>query len=91
MDPGRDTQLLTNIIYYCRSLRRANYKNFGPGPFLGPETLWAKHLYEKFQQYPTGLGTIPIGIRSENPLEFHWKMFENSEFITSHLRIFRNF
>jgi uncharacterized membrane protein YidH (DUF202 family) len=41
--------------------------------------------------FPTGLGTIPIGIPSENPLEFHWKMFQNSEFITSHLRIFRNF
>jgi hypothetical protein len=26
--------------------------------------------------------------RSENPLEFHWKMFQNSEFITSHLKNF---
>jgi hypothetical protein len=40
------------------------------------------------RRYPTGLGTIPIGIRSENPLEFHWKMFQNSEFITSHLKNF---
>jgi hypothetical protein len=32
-------------------------------------------LLQIFCYLPAGLGTIPIGIRSENPMEFHWKMF----------------
>jgi hypothetical protein len=35
--------------------------------------------------YPTGLGTIPTGIRPENQRELTGKMFQNSGFITSHL------
>jgi hypothetical protein len=41
--------------------------------------------------YPIGLGTIPTGIRPENPLELTGKIFQNSGFITSNLRFFRNF
>ncbi len=41
--------------------------------------------------YPIGFGTIPTGIRPKNPRELTGKMFQNSWFITSHLRIFRNF
>jgi hypothetical protein len=37
--------------------------------------------------YPTGLGTIPTGIRPKNPRELTGKMFQNTGFITSHLRI----
>jgi hypothetical protein len=53
----------------------------------GIEKKYARPLIPPLD-FPTGLGTIPIGIRSENPLEFHWKMFQNSEFITSHLKNF---
>jgi hypothetical protein len=37
--------------------------------------------------YPSGLETIPTGISPENPLELTGKKFQNSGFITSHLRI----
>ncbi len=37
---------------------------------------------------PTGLGTIPTGSRPENPRELTGKMFQNSGFITSHLKKF---
>ncbi len=40
---------------------------------------------------PIGLGTIPTGIRPENPRELTGKMLQNSGFITSHLKFLRNF
>jgi hypothetical protein len=42
----------------------------------------------KKRYYPIGLGTIPTGIRLEDPRELTGKMFRNSGFITSHLKKF---